>query len=211
MAATAFLNQLNQRYLSIHRTKEDRFWDTCMGIKVDYDGLSQSETELNQFLSDSSQISDVEQHLLLANDIQDSDEQAKTVTGLQGWLATFKAHSIESAEGKALKADLIAFETELFDKKQNHSLYFTDDNGNKVEGSLPTLASNVRASDNESVRKSSHQAFLDLEQWLLQNGFIELIKRRNQFAKTLGFDNFFDYSVNKKEQMSTEQLFSILD
>lgn len=211
MAATAFLNQLNQRYLSIHRTKEDRFWDTYMGIKVDYDGLSQSETELNQFLSDSSQISDVEQHLLLANDIQDSDEQAKTVTGLQGWLATFKAHSIESAEGKALKADLIAFETELFDKKQNHSLYFTDDSGNKVEGSLPTLASNVRASDNESVRKSSHQAFLDLEQWLLQNGFIELIKRRNQFAKTLGFDNFFDYSVNKKEQMSTEQLFSILD
>lgn len=31
MTATAYLNDLNQRYLSIHRTKENFFWDTYMG------------------------------------------------------------------------------------------------------------------------------------------------------------------------------------
>ena len=32
MTATDYLNDLNQRYLAIHRTKEDFFWETYMGI-----------------------------------------------------------------------------------------------------------------------------------------------------------------------------------
>lgn len=77
---------------------------------------------------------------------------------------------------------------------------YVNEAGDTIEGSLPVLASVVRTSSNQATRHSAHQAFLDLEQWLLQNGFIELIKLRNQFARSQGFETFFDYSVTKKKR-----------
>ncbi len=39
MTATQYLNDLNHRYLHLHRVKEDFFWDTYMGISDDHDGF----------------------------------------------------------------------------------------------------------------------------------------------------------------------------
>ena len=211
MTATEYLNDLNQRYLSIHRAKEEFFWETYMGISDDHDGSTQAETAWNKFLSAATQIAEVKRQIKQAESIADSEEQQQTLTGLNGWLATFQAHAIESEQSQQLKAELIRFEADLFEKKQNHVLTYVNEQGQQVEGSLPVLAAAVRTNENEEVRRSAHKAFLDLEQWLLDIGFLELVKRRNQFARSLGFKTFFDYSVVKTEQMTTEKLFSILD
>lgn len=99
----------------------------------------------------------------------------------------------------------------MFQRRQNYVMTYTDGKGAVAEGSSTVLSANIRANDNPTVRKSSHQALLDLEQWVLENGFIDLVKMRNQFARSLGYDNFFDYSIQKTEQMTTAQLFVILD
>lgn len=211
MTATEYLNDLNQRYLAIHRTKEDFFWETYMGISDDHDGSTKSQTAWTNFLSNAEQISAIKAQLEAAETITNPQEKQQTQIGLQGWLATFESHAIEGEQAQAQKNALIAFEAELFEKKQNHVLTFTNENGEQTEGSLPVLSSTIRANNHEEVRQSAHQTLLDLEQWLLQNGFIELIKLRNQFARSLGYETFFDYSVKKTEKMSSEQLFSILD
>ena len=90
-------------------------------------------------------------------------------------------------------------------------MYFDNEQGEHQQASLSVLGANLRTSDNESVRQSAHQAFLDLEQWVLNNGYIELVKERNAFARQQGFRNFFDYKVTKTEQMTPEQLFDVLD
>ncbi|CAG8999129.1 MAG: hypothetical protein CENE_01094 [Candidatus Celerinatantimonas neptuna] len=211
MTATAYLNDLNCKYLEIHRSKEDFFWETYMGTSDDHEGAAKALTDWTEFLSDSSYIDAIKSQLTQAENITDSGEKAATITGLNGWLAMFQAHSIVGDEAKKQKSDLIRFEAELFEKKQNHVMIYVDENGQKVEGSLPLLRSVINTSRQENVRKLAHQALLDLEQWLLQNGFLELVKRRNQFARSLGYKTFFDFSVEKTEQMSTEQLFEILD
>ncbi|KOO16715.1 peptidase M3 [Vibrio xuii] len=211
MTATEYLNDLNRRYLAIHRSKEDFFWETYMGISDDHDGSTKAQTVWTSFLSDAEQITTIKQQLEAVDSITDISERAQTRIGLQGWLATFQSHAIEGAETQALKNELIAFEAALFEKKQKHTLYYQDENGQQIEGSLPVLAAAIRTNDNESARQSAHQALLNLEQWLLENGFIELIKLRNQFARSLGYDSFFDYSVAKKEMMSSQELFAILD
>ncbi len=211
MTATDYLNDLNQKYLAIHRTKEDFYWDTYMGTSDDIDGSTRAETKWNKFLSAATQITEIKFQIEQAELIEDGVEQQQTLTGLNGWLATFQAHAIESEQSQQLKADLIKFEAELFEKKQNHVMTYINAEGQQVEASLPVLAAAVRTNENEQVRRSAHQAFLDLEQWLLDVGFLELIKRRNEFARSLGFKTFFDYSIVKTEQMTTEQLFSILD
>jgi oligoendopeptidase F len=211
MNPTQYLNQLNKDYLAVHQEKEAFFWDTYMGISDDHDGSTRAQTAWTQFLSNADKIAEVEAQLNKTNQIQDDEEKSATVTGLQGWLATFKAHAIEGEDAQKFKSELIAFEAELFEKKQNHTMTYTNEEGEQVEGSLPVLGSSIRNSASEAVRRSAHQALLDLEQWLLGNGFIELIKQRNAFARSLGFNNYFDYSVVKTEQMTTEELFAILD
>ncbi len=211
MTATNYLNQLNQKYLVTHKAKEDFFWDTYMGISDDHDGSTLAQTQWTEFLSAAEQIKAIEAQLSTIDQIQDLQEKESTLTGLNGWLATFKSHAIESQNSQALKADLIKFEGELFEKKQNHVMTYVNEAGQETEGSLPVLGSAVRSNSSEQVRRSAHQALLGLEQWLLVNGFIELIKKRNKFAQSLGFKTFFDYSVVKTEQMTTEQLFAILD
>ncbi|WP_087021850.1 M3 family metallopeptidase [Thaumasiovibrio subtropicus] len=211
MTATAYLNALNQHYLTLHRVKEDFFWETYMGISDDHEGSTKAQTAWTQFLSDASKIEEIKQQLKQAESIADSEEKSNTVTGLMGWLAMFEAHAIASEDAQALKADLIQFEADLFEKKQAHIMTYIDEQGEQQEGSLPVMGSVIRTSDNQVVRQSAHQALLDLEQWLLDNGFLELVKRRNAFARSLGYDNFFDYSVVKTEHMTSDELFSILD
>ncbi|EPF7651761.1 TPA: M3 family oligoendopeptidase [Vibrio vulnificus] len=211
MTATAYLNELNQQYLTIHRTKEDFFWETYMGISDDHQGSTKAQTEWTNFLSQASKINEIRQQLEAAETIADSSEKAQTIQGLNGWLAMFQSHAIESPEAGELKNDLIQFEAEIFEKKQKHVLTYVNEKGETVEGSLPILSSAIRANNQESVRQSAHQALLDLEQWLLQNGFLELVKKRNAFARTMGYANFFDYSVVKTEHMTSDELFVILE
>lgn len=211
MTATQYLDDLNHRYLHLHRVKEDFFWDTYMGISDDHEGSAQAQTAWTQFLSAGEQIQAIRVQIEAAHNIADPEQKQKTLTGLKGWLAMFESHALESESAQQLKANLIQFESDLFEKKQQHPLYYRDDKGNQVEASIVTLASTIRTHDQEAVRESAHQALLDLEQWLLENGFIELVKLRNEFARSLGYATFFDYSVAKKEKMTTQQLFTILD
>jgi oligoendopeptidase F len=211
MSATSYLNDLNQRYLAIHRTKEDFFWETYMGTSDDHEGSSKAQTEWTQFLSQASQIEAINQQLEAAENIADEQEKQSTIKGLNGWLATFKAHAIEGEDSQKLKADLIKFEFDLFERNQNHAMTYVDENGETVEGSLPVVGAAIRTNEKEEVRQSAHETLLGLEQWLLQNGFIELVKRRNAFARSLGYKTFFDYSIVKMEKMTTQDLFSILD
>lgn len=208
---TEFLNQLNQQYLAIHRSKEDLFWSTYMGTSDDHKGSTAAQTNWTQFLSDAGKIAEVQAQIEQAESITDSAERQQTVQGLTGWLNTFKSHAIQGEEAQRLKTELIEFEAELFEKKQAHQLSYIDENGESVDASLPVLASIIRTNENAVVRQSAHKALLDLEQWLLNNGFIELVKLRNRFVQSLGYASFFDYSVEKTEHMTTEELFTILD
>lgn len=204
-----YFNQLNDNYLALHRRKEDLFWQTYMGTSDDHNGFANAEAELSAFISDPSHIQATRSNLDLL--LQRTDEDDELIKGLKGWLSFFDANAIESAEGRDKMSALIRSQSALFAKRQEYLMYCNDENDKKQQASLTVLAANIHTSDNEAVRKSAHQALLDLEQWVLNNGYIELVKQRNDFARQQGFRNFFDYKVNKTEQMTPEQLFTVLD
>lgn len=208
-----YFDQLNQDYLALHRSKEDLFWDTYMGTSKAHDEFAQAESELQRFIADPSRIPAIRTQLKISSESADLNDDSKKALekGLQGWLAFFEANAIESEVGREKMAELIKFESRLFADRQNYIMHCEDEKGLKHPASLTVLATNIRTCDSESVRKSAHQGLLDLEQWVLNNGYIELVKKRNDFARQQGFRNFFDYKVNKTEQMTPEQLFTILD
>jgi len=207
MDAHTYFHQLNNDYLKLHRTKEDLFWQTYMGTSNDHEGFAKAESSLIEFISSPSRITQTRQHIKNL----DTQIDADIIHGLKGWLSFFQANAIESESASNKMAALIQSEAALFEKRQNYVMHYIDEAGQKVPASPTVLSANIGNSNNENVRKSSYDALLGLEQWVLENGYIELVKQRNEFARDQGYRNFFDYKINKTEQMTPEALFFVLD
>lgn len=209
--AQSYFDQLNEDYLMIHKTKEDLFWKTYMGTSDDHDGFAQAETAFKAFVSNANRIEEIKAHLKSIIQEPESEEKQLLKSGLQGWLNFFNCNAVEGPATKEALNQLIKMESDLFAKRKSLRLYYIDENNQSKEASTLVLRSNLIINKNEAVRKSSHDGFLTLEKWVVDNGYIDLVKQRNQFARSLGYQNFFDYSVQKNEAMTPKELFTILD
>ena len=209
--ARQLFEALNREYLAVHKTKEDLFWDTYMAISDDHDGFSRAEEAYKHFISDPARLAAVRSAL---SSLPASPLDSETLAlrhGLRGWLALFEANIVDSDAARTLMDDLIHMESALFAKRRDFTLHHINEAGEKEEATLGMLSTNLATNRDEAARKSSHDALMELERWVLDNGFLEIVKQRNAFARTQGYTDYFDYKVRKNEQMSPAQLFAILD
>ncbi|MEH8168238.1 M3 family metallopeptidase [Aeromonas veronii] len=202
--ARNYFNQLNADYLQVHRRKEDLFWSTYMGTSDDQAGFTAAEQGYKAFCANPARLPELREMLVQA----DEDDLKR---GLQGWIAFFECNVIEDPAAAALMDELVAAEAELFARRKGLKLTLLDEQGQQVAGSLPAASTSLAASPNEAVRQSALAMFHTLEQWVVGNGFLEVVAIRNRFARAMGYRDYFDYKVRKNEQMSPEQLFAILD
>ncbi|WP_431889447.1 M3 family metallopeptidase [Pectobacterium colocasium] len=208
-----YFNALNRDYLAVHQAKEELFWQLYMGTGNDEvsERFSAAESAYKRFISQPQRLAELRVHLAtLGNSPRDEQQQA-LLHGLQGWYRFFDCNVIEDPQAQALMDEIIAAESALYAKRKSYEMTHLDTKGERVSASLGELLTNQATNDTEAYRQSSQQTLRDLEQWLLQNGFPELISLRNRFARQMGYRNYFDYKVNKTERMTPEQLFAILD
>ena len=208
-----YFNALNRDYLAVHQAKEELFWQLYMGTGNDEvsERFSAAESAYKRFISQPQRLAELRTHLAtLENSPRDEQQQALS-HGLQGWYQFFDCNVIEDPQAQALMDEIITAESALYAKRKSYEMTHLDAKGERVSASLGELLTNQTTNDTEAYRQSSQQALRDLEQWLLQNGFPELISLRNRFARQMGYRNYFDYKVNKTERMTPEQLFAILD
>ncbi|MFJ5507146.1 M3 family metallopeptidase [Pectobacterium jejuense] len=208
-----YFNALNRDYLAVHQAKEELFWQLYMGTGNDdvSERFSAAESAYKRFISQPQRLAELRTHLAtLENSPRDEQQQALS-HGLQGWYRFFDCNVIEDPQAQALMDEIITAESALYAKRKSYEMTHLDAKGQRVSASLGELLTNQTTNDTEAYRQSSQQALRDLEQWLLQNGFPELISLRNRFARQMGYRNYFDYKVNKTERMTPEQLFAILD
>ncbi|WP_421197224.1 M3 family metallopeptidase [Aeromonas enteropelogenes] len=202
--ARNYFNQLNADYLQVHRCKEDLFWSTYMGTSDDQAGFTAAEQAYKGFCANPARLPELREMLALAQ-----EEDLKW--GLKGWLAFFECNVIEDPQAAALMDELVAAEADLFARRKGLKLTLLDEQGREVAGSLPAASTALAASADEAVRQSALAMFHTLEQWVIDNGYLEIVALRNRFACAMGYRDYFDYKVHKNEQMSPEQLFAILD
>ncbi|QRN35738.1 M3 family metallopeptidase [Pectobacterium brasiliense] len=208
-----YFNALNRDYLAVHQAKEELFWQLYMGTGNDdvSEHFSAAESAYKRFISQPQRLAELRTHLAtLENSPRDEQQQALS-HGLQGWYRFFDCNVIEDPQAQALMDEIITAESALYAKRKSYEMTHLDAKGESVSASLGELLTNQTTNDTEAYRQSSQQALRDLEQWLLLNGFPELISLRNRFARQMGYRNYFDYKVNKTERMTPEQLFAILD
>ena len=200
--ARNYLNQLNADYLQVHRRKEDLFWSTYMGTSDDQAGFTAAEQAYKGFCADPAR-------LPVLREMQ--AEEADLRRGLGGWIAFFECNVIEDPGASALMDELVAAEADLFARRKGLKLTLLDELGRQVPGSLPAASTALAASSDEAVRQSALAMFHTLEQWVIDNGYLDIVALRNRFARAMGYRDYFEYKVHKNEQMSPAQLFAILD
>nr|WP_295784596.1 M3 family metallopeptidase [Rhodoferax sp.] len=209
-ARTVF-DTLNADYLTVHKTKEDLFWDTYMAISSDDASFARAEEAYKNFISDPARLDTVRKALSSLDDTDADEATAALRHGLKGWQALFENNIIDSDAAHTMMTELIQLESDLFAKRRKMVLRHTNEAGEAEDATLSMLSTNMGSNPNEEARKSSHDALMQLEQWVLANGLLDIIKKRNAFARAQGFTNYFDYKVQKNEQMSADHLFTILD
>lgn len=202
--ARDYLNRLNADYLRVHRRKEDLFWSTYMGTSDDQAAFTSAEQAYKGFCADPARLPELRERLAQA-------EGADLRRGLGGWIAFFECNVIEDPAAAALMDELVAAEAELFARRKELKLTLLDEQGRQVAGSLPAAGTALAASASEAVRRSALAMFHTLEQWVVDNGYLAIVRLRNRFARAMGYRDYFDYKVHKNEQMSPEQLFTVLD
>ena len=203
-----YFERLNQDFLDVTAPKEDLFWTNYMGTTSDHEAFAAAETAYKAFVANPQRIAELRAQIAAA---EDAAGDGALLHGLRGWLHFFETNAIESAEARRMEQDLVRDDTALFAKRKDVALHYVDARGERIEASTNVLGTNLVSADEESVRKSSHEALLELERWVAANGFIEMVERRNAFARAQGYRNYFDYKVNLTERMTPEALFAVLD
>lgn len=189
--AQSFINGVNSEYESLHSAFESQFWGTKMGLSSkhaplsgaprDYsvDELTRTKQAMEGFLGDESKLQEA-RRLLASGDA--SESEAKT---LRLMTRAFECYIMESASSRALRAEATAIEGRLEAARNAMSLGATI-GGAFVEMSSVSLRSRMRVDSDEAARKACYAGLRSIGDFVVDNGFPELVKTRNTGPQPLG-------------------------
>ncbi|MCO4770919.1 MAG: hypothetical protein KDA24_12875 [Deltaproteobacteria bacterium] len=204
------LETLNREYEAVHTAKEDAFWASMMGLG---DGPAarelRQETEVawHRFLQDPARLEATEKALAEA---EAAGADADTLAGLRGWSTTLQAHGLASPDARSLSEQIIAAEAELSSARGSMKLGYEGPEG-FVESNSIALSVMIKNNPDEALRKAALYGMRSIEDHVLANGFLELVKQRNALARLHGFDSYYAWKVERTEQLTITQIFDLLD
>jgi hypothetical protein len=210
-SAREYFDYLNHAYVAVHKAKEDLFWATYMATSGDHSGFARAEGAYKEFIGEPAKLTKTRDEMAKVRAAPASAERDALLHGLGGWLALFEANIIDSPDGRSLMREIVDTESALFERKRAHEVRHLNERGEWEVASLPMLATNLATNPVEERRKSSFDAFRSIEQWVLDHGFLDLVRLRNRFARALGYENYFALKLQKNERMETPALLRLLD
>lgn len=140
-----------------------------------------------------------------------SSERDKLIVGLRGWVKTLEVNAVGTDRAASMLSELAELDAEFFVRRQAYKMVHVIANGRQEEATPAALRSNLAFNQDESARRSSHDALHGLERWVVDNGFVDIVGKRNALARELGYRNFFEYRLRTHSGMTPEQLFSVFD
>jgi Zn-dependent oligopeptidase len=116
-----------------------------------------------------------------------------------------------SPDNKEIRESTNKMESELEMKRNRMKLGYTLPDGSFTSMSSVGLRNMMTMDEDEVKRKAAYEGLCTIGPFVCENGFVEIIKLRNKLAKSLGFEDYYDYKVTNAEGMSKQKLFEILD
>lgn len=228
--AQAFVDHFNNDYEAKHLAFEEQFWGNKMalssdnGIQYSPKLLSQTKAAMENLLSDPDNLAKAKEWCSRIRSIEASTTPPTPVSDqdlmktLDIIIKTCGCYQMSPA-AKALREETAKLEGDL-ELARNRSLklgcYYTTMSDDKdkttfCETSSVGLRNVMKTHEDENVRKSCYEGLRSIGPFCLDNGFVEIIKLRTKMAKSLGFQDYYDYKVTNSEGFGKEKIFEILD
>ena len=211
--ANPFLDELNRTYARLHTAKEDAFWAAKMGLEADAAAAQRAYDagliEVSRFLSDPTRLDRTRAELARAEG--DPSTGADERTALRGWVDTFSAHALDSAEARALSEEIVADEGRLQRARGTMELGYRDPGGTLQRATSVKLSAMLRSEPDEALRKAAWEGMRSIETHVLAHGFLDLVGKRNRLGRLLGGEDFYDGTVRRVERMTKAGIFALLD
>jgi hypothetical protein len=200
------LDQVARDYLDLHTRREDLFWVTKMGITgASRRDALEAENAWKAFLQSPDRLADLRRLEAQAA----SDDQRRVA---RGWVAMLSAHVVESADGRRLSEEIVERENDLERRRGQMALGYRDPGtGEMVGASSVKLGLMVKTHPDAQVRRAAFDGLRSIESFVLDNGFLDIVKLRNRLARTLGFEDYYAWRVRAVERMEKARLFGMLD
>lgn len=197
-----FLDQLNQKYSRLHTSYENLFWRVYMGEQELRDKMIAAREKRDNFQSDEKLLAKINDHADFAI--------GKNKDRLLGWANFLSLHQVPDSV-KQLRNEIATVEASISEHRATRKEGYIDPKTKKfVKASKGKLYLLMRSHEDEKVRKA---AFVAVEKLNRDNvdDYVKLVNLRNQYAKALGYEDFYEYKAQLNEGMSKSEIFAIFD
>jgi len=205
MDVSAFISRINAEYEEKHLAYEKNFWSTKMGLKgASSEALTSTKSAYDAFLADAENLKAVKEHLKAEGLTPQQEKVLKIME------KTFASYMIEDPKASALKDKLNSIEAELAQARNTMNLGYTDPATKEfVKASSVQLRNTMRTADAEEQRRACYEGMRGIGPFVAER-FVEIVKIRNQVARALGYEDYYDYKVTTTEGFGKGRLFEIL-
>ncbi len=195
------LGHFTAEYNRLHTAYENLFWDFFM----QGDGsLEPAYKEAKAARDDFRSNSEHRRQVVAAMDDATSEEKAR----LLQWLRFFDCYQYPAELGE-LKKKITDLETAIQLKRSAQKEGYIDPVSKSfIEASEIEMYTLMGTSPDEAIRKACFDAMEQLATVALPE-FVERVKLLNEFARGLGFSDFYAYKIYLEEGMTKEELFGI--
>src|SRR3989344_5361800 len=202
--ARQLLARLNAEYLALHKRFEGLWWQVRMGDHSLEQPQNEAEKARDLFRSDAGNLG-LAREALAMTDLTDSERERLDI-----WEHFFELYQTPP-ELTPLRDRITALEGNVAKKLATRKEGYTDPKtGQFVEASKIKMRMIMRTNSDAFVRKACFDALETLSLDAV-NEYVELVAMRNEFARALGFEDFYAYKLRISEGMSKDDVFSIFD
>jgi hypothetical protein len=201
-SAKQLLEYLNKTHSKLHTAYENAFWISHMGDHSVDVKMNKAMAVRDAFRSDSKLRTEVQSFIKKTK----GEQRGK----LQIWDNFFSLYQMP-VEAVSIRNKVSDLESKMMQTRSKRKEGHIDPKtGSFVEASENKMRVIMRTDPDEAVRKAAFEA---LEKIPFDNldTYIEVIKLRNEFARSLGHEDFYAYKAKIDEDMTKQELFSIFE
>lgn len=200
--ASKLLEQLNIEYYSLHKEYEELFW-------VSYMGDHSVDSRKDGALAKRDAFRGSKEYLDAVRDALPKATSAEKKR-LKVWLDFFARHQ-SPLEAERIKERAVRLESEILKKRAGRREGYIDPlTGTFTEASYLKMRGMMRTESDERVRKACFEGCEALATGVLGE-YIELVGLRNEYARAMGYSDFYDFKVRNEDGMTKKELFGLFD
>ncbi len=200
--AAELLEKFRKTHAKLHKTYEGHFWTSYMGDHSVDDKMNRALEARDAFAQDA-------KNLKLIDAVWDRAGK-RDREALSSWKRYFSLYQTPESV-LDLRKRINDIETKVHKDMATAKEGYVDPKTKKfVKCSKLKMRNLIRTSDSEAIRKACHEATNDLGLRHLDD-YVKRAGLLNEYARALGYEDFYAYKIEMEEGMTKKELFKIFD